>query len=107
MTDYLGQYGDNTMPETCYIHHQMSRGGTRPSFHGMERIAVRIGVLGGPCFRLFESDGIDDKRIAVPTADFFTEVSGIGIRGVLAPVDGNHAKRSVLIEEHRVGSVLH
>ncbi len=29
MTDYLGQYGDNTMPETSYIHHQMARGGTR------------------------------------------------------------------------------
>jgi hypothetical protein len=29
MTDYLGQYGDNTMPETCYIHNQMARGGTR------------------------------------------------------------------------------
>ncbi|PWU13798.1 MAG: hypothetical protein C5B50_18580 [Verrucomicrobia bacterium] len=26
---YLGEYGDNTMPETCYIHHQMARGGTR------------------------------------------------------------------------------
>jgi hypothetical protein len=31
MTDYLGQYGDNTMPETCYIHNQMARGGTRHS----------------------------------------------------------------------------
>ncbi|HVM48261.1 MAG TPA: alpha-amylase family glycosyl hydrolase [Candidatus Acidoferrum sp.] len=28
-TDYLGQYGDNSMPELCYIHHQMARGGTR------------------------------------------------------------------------------
>ena len=25
----LVPYGDNTMPETCYIHHQMARGGTR------------------------------------------------------------------------------
>jgi hypothetical protein len=29
MTDFLGQYGDNTMPEDCYIHSQMARGGTR------------------------------------------------------------------------------
>ena len=28
-TDYLGQYGDNSMPEICYIHGQMARGGTR------------------------------------------------------------------------------
>jgi hypothetical protein len=29
MTDYLGQYGDNAMPELAYVHHQMARGGTR------------------------------------------------------------------------------
>lgn len=30
MTDYLGQYGDNTMPETVMIHQHLARGGTRP-----------------------------------------------------------------------------
>jgi hypothetical protein len=29
MTDYLGQYGDNTMPETVTIHQHLARGGTR------------------------------------------------------------------------------
>jgi hypothetical protein len=27
--NYLGQYGDNQMPEVCYLHHQLARGGTR------------------------------------------------------------------------------
>jgi hypothetical protein len=39
MTDYLGQYGDNTMPETCYIHHQMARGGTRPRWSDSHIVA--------------------------------------------------------------------
>jgi hypothetical protein len=39
MTDYLGQYGDNTMPETCYIHHKMARGGTRPRWSDSHIVA--------------------------------------------------------------------
>ena len=27
--NYLGQFGDNQMPEICYLHHQLARGGTR------------------------------------------------------------------------------
>lgn len=27
---YLGQFGDNKMPEVAYLHHQLARGGTRP-----------------------------------------------------------------------------
>jgi hypothetical protein len=26
--NYLGEFGDNTMPETMYLHHQLARGGT-------------------------------------------------------------------------------
>ena len=29
LANYLGQYGDNQMPEVCYLHHQLARGGTR------------------------------------------------------------------------------
>lgn len=39
MTDFLGQYGDNTMPETCYIHAQMARGGTRPRWSDSHIVA--------------------------------------------------------------------
>src|SRR4029077_20215334 len=27
--NYLGQYSDNQMPDICYLHHQLARGGTR------------------------------------------------------------------------------
>ena len=27
---YLGEFGDNKMPEVAYLHHQLARGGTRP-----------------------------------------------------------------------------
>lgn len=27
---FLGQFGDNKMPEAAYLHHQLARGGTRP-----------------------------------------------------------------------------
>ena len=26
--NYLGEFGDNTMPDTMYLHNQLSRGGT-------------------------------------------------------------------------------
>jgi glycosidase len=39
MTRYLGQYGDNTMPETSYIHNQMARGGTRPRWSDSHIVA--------------------------------------------------------------------
>jgi hypothetical protein len=29
LANYLGQYGDNQMPEVCFLHHQLARGGTR------------------------------------------------------------------------------
>ncbi len=29
LANYLGEYGDNQMPEVAYLHHQLSRGGTR------------------------------------------------------------------------------
>src|SRR5256885_9605292 len=29
LANYLGQFGDNRMPEICYLHHQLARGGTR------------------------------------------------------------------------------
>src|SRR2546428_81214 len=29
LANYLGQYGDNQMPDVCYLHHQLARGGTR------------------------------------------------------------------------------
>jgi hypothetical protein len=28
--NYLGEFGDNTMPDTMYVHHQLARGGTWP-----------------------------------------------------------------------------
>ncbi len=39
MTRYLGQYGDTTMPETCYIHNQLARGGTRPRWSDSHIVA--------------------------------------------------------------------
>ncbi len=29
LANYLGEYGDNQMPEVAYLHHQLARGGTR------------------------------------------------------------------------------
>src|SRR3974377_867937 len=37
--NYLGEFGDNGMPEICYIHHQMARGGTRPRWSDQNIIA--------------------------------------------------------------------
>lgn len=37
--NYLGEFGDNTMPETCYLHHQLARGGTRPRWSDQNIVA--------------------------------------------------------------------
>ncbi len=37
--NYLGQYGDNLMPEACYLHHQLARGGTRPRWSDANIVA--------------------------------------------------------------------
>lgn len=36
---YLGQFGDNKMPEVAYLHHQLSRGGTRARWGDADIIA--------------------------------------------------------------------
>jgi glycosidase len=37
--NYLGEFGDNTMPETMYLHNQLARGGTRPRWSDQNIIA--------------------------------------------------------------------
>jgi len=39
LTDYLGQYGDNAMPEISYLHNQLARGGTRPRWSDSHIVA--------------------------------------------------------------------
>jgi hypothetical protein len=37
--NYLGEFGDNRMPELVYLHHQLSRGGTRSRWHDHNIVA--------------------------------------------------------------------
>jgi glycosidase len=37
--NYLGEYGDNTMPDTVYLHNQLSRGGTWPRWSDQNIVA--------------------------------------------------------------------
>jgi len=36
---YLGQFGDNRMPEVCYLHNQLARGGTRSRWSDQNIVA--------------------------------------------------------------------
>jgi len=36
---YLGQFGDNKMPDLAYLHHQLARGGTRPRWGDSDVVA--------------------------------------------------------------------
>lgn len=36
---YLGQFGDNKMPDVAYLHHQLARGGTRPRWSDNDIVA--------------------------------------------------------------------
>lgn len=36
---YLGQFGDNKMPEVAWLHHQLARGGTRPRWGDADIVA--------------------------------------------------------------------
>ena len=37
--NYLGEYGDNQMPEVCYLHNQLARGGTSPRWSSYNLVA--------------------------------------------------------------------
>jgi len=37
--NYLGEFGDNTMPDTMYLHNQLARGGTNPRWSDQNIIA--------------------------------------------------------------------
>jgi hypothetical protein len=39
LANYLGQYGDNQMPDICYVHHQLARGGTRSRWSDQNIVA--------------------------------------------------------------------
>ncbi len=36
---FLGQFGDNKMPDVAYLHHQLARGGTRPRWSDADTVA--------------------------------------------------------------------
>ncbi len=36
---YLGEFGDNKMPDLAYLHHQLARGGTRPRWGDADTVA--------------------------------------------------------------------
>ncbi len=47
--NYLGEFGDNTIPDVCYLHHQLARGGTwsrwsDPNIVAWERYDYREGT---------------------------------------------------------------
>jgi hypothetical protein len=37
--NYLGEFNDNGMPDICYVHHQLARGGTRPRWSDYNLVA--------------------------------------------------------------------
>jgi hypothetical protein len=39
LANYLGEYDDNQMPDICYLHHQLARGGTRSRWSDANIIA--------------------------------------------------------------------
>ncbi len=39
LANYLGQYGDNQMPDIAYLHHQLARGGTRSRWSDQNVVA--------------------------------------------------------------------
>src|SRR5258705_12496623 len=39
LANYLGQFGDNRMPDICYLHNQLARGGTRSRWSDQNIVA--------------------------------------------------------------------
>ena len=39
LANYLGQFGDNQMPDICYLHNQLARGGTRSRWSDQNIVA--------------------------------------------------------------------
>src|SRR5580658_1500523 len=85
---------------------QMPRIGAGPTFHRVQGVAVRVGVLIGPRICVLEPDGVDHKRVALPTADFLAEVGRVRILRVLAAIRWNETESPVLIEKNTIAADL-
>jgi len=73
---YLGQFGDPKMPELAYLHHQLSRGGTRPRWSDADIAAFER-------YDYRESGSAADQTVVL-----FAMNDNYGFPGDIAFVDG-------------------
>jgi hypothetical protein len=60
-----------------------------PTFYRMQFVAMRVGVLIHPGVCIFETHGVDYKRVAIPTADLLAKVCRVRVFRMLAAIRWN------------------
>jgi hypothetical protein len=78
--NYLGEFGDNSMPDTMYVHNQLSRGGTWPRWSDQnivmfERYDFREGNGSQPATQDVALFGMNDKTGGTADISFDDGVS--------------------------------
>ncbi|HEU0008386.1 MAG TPA: alpha-amylase family glycosyl hydrolase [Verrucomicrobiae bacterium] len=98
---YLGQFGDNKMPDLAYLHHQLARGGTRPRWGDSDVVAFERydyrdpGTAADQTVVLFAmndnygnpgdinfDDGVAQDNIGMPSANCYQSIDnsrGVGL----------------------------
>jgi len=109
--NYLGEFGDNSMPDVMYLHHQLSRGGTNPRWSdqnivAFERYDYREGTNTQPQNQVVVLFAMNDN-FGNPGDEYFVD----GINDVLPPSyavpAGTGGNLQGLAVGFPVGSVLH
>ena len=89
-----------------HLDMQVSDVGTSPPLDYVLFVAVWVRVFVSPGLLFLERDRVDNKSVAVPGADLFTEKRGVWIVSVFASVEWNKTIRGVPVEEDCVVSAL-
>ena len=108
--NYLGEFGDNTMPDTMYLHHQLSRGGTWSRWSDQnvvlfERYDYREGNGSAPQTQDVALFGMNDKTSYPGDITFDDGVTRTG-DGYYGAISVSNTKSQGLAVGFAPGSVL-
>ena len=111
--NYLGEFGDTSMPDVMYLHNQLSRGGTWPHWSdqnvvAFERYDYREGVSTNPWTQDVVLFAMNDNTATVGDEYFFDNFGDSGsLPGSFAvPVDAGADMQGMAVN-FPIGAVLH
>jgi len=109
--NYLGEFGDNSMPEIMYLHNQLSRGGTWPRWHdqniaAFERYDYREGNGSEPWTQDVVLFAMNDNA-GNPGDEYFCDGADDVLPPSYAVPGGANGDLQGMVVNFPIGAVLH